>query len=105
MEVEPLSNKRNPKFLAVAAGIAFLKKIHTCVPFPDRDLSTKGLIPLSSHIFLSASMFKPSTYNSYYFVTDPGNLVAKKKKFFQYYLLLFPILLPTKDHQQNSLHA
>ena len=29
MEVEPLSNRRNPKFLAVAAGIAFLKKIHT----------------------------------------------------------------------------
>ena len=55
MEVEPLSNKRNPKFLAVAAGIAFLKKIHTCAPFPERDLSTKGLIPLSSHIFLRAS--------------------------------------------------
>ena len=55
MEVEPLSNRRNPKFLAIAAGIAFLKKIHTWAPFPDRDLSTKGLIPLSSHFFLSAS--------------------------------------------------
>lgn len=51
------------------------------------------------HLFIGNACFP------YYFVTDPGNLVAKKKKFFQYYLLLFPILLPTKDHQQNSLHA
>ena len=37
---KPLSSKRKPKFLAKDAAIGFLKKIHTCAPLPDLDLST-----------------------------------------------------------------
>ncbi len=55
MEDEPLSSKRKPKFLANDAAIGFLKKIHTCAPLPDLDLSTSGVIPLRSQISLKAS--------------------------------------------------
>lgn len=55
MDAEPLSSKRNPKFLARAADTGFLKKIHTCAPLPDLDLSTNGVMPLLSQMRRSAS--------------------------------------------------
>ena len=50
-----MSSNKNPKFLAKDADMGFLKKIHTWAPLPDRDLSTNGVMPLSSHIILMAS--------------------------------------------------
>ena len=55
MDAEPLSNNKNPKFLASDADTGFLKKIHTWAPLPDRDLSTNGVMPLILHISLRAS--------------------------------------------------
>ena len=72
IDAEPLSNKRNPKFLATPAGIAFLKKIHTCAPLPERDLSTKG----SASINLKSFHYYDRMYPSQDVANGIGNLIA-----------------------------
>jgi len=45
-----------PSFLASEAGIGSEKKIQTCPPLPDRDLSRKAEIDNSSHVIRKATV-------------------------------------------------